>query len=103
MILLSFLFACDLLGPPDVSEQLNGAKSALQKGELATAEKGFLEALSIDEKNIEVFRIFSPSNYKMGFLNKELRDNYNIELEKVKESGDYLRIRQKSIEITSKN
>ena len=58
---------------------------------------------SIDEKNIEVFRIFSPSNYKMGFLNKELRDNYNIQLEKVKESGDYLRIQQKSIEITSKN
>ena len=58
---------------------------------------------SIDEKNIEVFRIFSPSNYKMGFLNKELRDNYNIQLEKVKESGDYLKIRQKSIEITSMN
>ena len=53
MIFLSFLFACDLLGPPDVSEQLNGAKSALQKGDIITAEKNFLDALVVDEKNID--------------------------------------------------
>ena len=53
MIFLSFLFACDLLGPPDVSEQLNRAKNALQQGDIKTAEQGFLEALSVDEKNID--------------------------------------------------
>jgi tetratricopeptide (TPR) repeat protein len=53
MILLSFLFACDLLGPPDVSEQLNSAKSALQQGDITNAESAYRDALSIDSKNID--------------------------------------------------
>lgn len=57
---------------------------------------------NLHDHNIMVFKIFSPSNYKMGFLNKKLRNSYNIELEKVKESGVYDEIRRKSIKLTSK-
>lgn len=53
MMLLSFLFACDLLGPPDVSEELGSAKAALQQGDIAKAKGEYRKALTVDSKNID--------------------------------------------------
>ena len=53
MMLLSFLFACDLLGPPDVSEELGSAKAALQQGDIAKAKGEYRNALTVDSKNID--------------------------------------------------
>ena len=53
MMLWSFLFACDLLGPPDVSEELGSAKAALQQGDIAKAKGEYRKALTLDSKNID--------------------------------------------------
>tara|TARA_Y100000780_G_scaffold155505_1_gene140082 strand:- start:114001 stop:114741 length:741 start_codon:yes stop_codon:yes gene_type:complete len=51
--------------------------------------------------SFKTFKIFTPSNYKMGFRSKKLRDLYNKKLESIKASGRYLELKQRSIKLTS--
>ena len=48
-------------------------------------------------KKVKIFEIFPPTDYRMAFQSKALRDKFNTGLKSLKDSGEYSRIFEKYI------
>jgi len=48
-------------------------------------------------QKVKIFEVFPKTYYKVGFLDKHVRDKFNIELKKIKENGEYEKLFKKYI------
>ena len=55
-----------------------------------------IKDLNIKQK-VVIFKIFPKTYYKVGFLDKKVRDKFNIELRKMKKDGEYKKFFKKYI------
>lgn len=51
-----------------------------------------LEKRVSTEAKVDIFEVFQPTSYKVGFRNKQVRDDFNTGLKALKESGRYQEI-----------